>query len=327
MTVRLLDAASESDLTAWHALWQAISTHDLPDDVPPGRTELTWQLQDSPDQRVETLVVPDPRRFAGAVRMALPGGENAHMSWAELFVRPDVRRRGVGRELFGRAVDRLRADGRRTVNFSAPDSVAAQRFASALGATETQRKLRYVYRFEQVDGATRDAVAVAAGARSPDYALVRWVGPCPDEHLEAFARVEAGMLDSPITDAVDYTPTRPAPADIRDGAERTASLGVREYVMCARAEGTGEFAGMTRVHVFGGGRAEQDDTTVLAAHRGHRLGLRLKAEMVRWLADAEPDLAQIETWNDATNAAMIAVNVGLGCLLSEEWPTWTATVR
>jgi len=327
MTVRLLDPASESDLTAWHALWQAVRAHDLPDDIPPGRTELTWPLQDSPAWRVQTLVVPHRGGFAGAVRMALPGGENAHMSWSVLFVRPDLRRRGVGRELFRRAVERLHAGGRRTVNFSAPDSAAAQAFATAVRASEAQHKLRYVYRFEQVEAATRDAIAVAAGAQSPDYSLVRWVGPCPDEHLEAFALVEAGMMDSPSTDALDFTPTTPVPAQIREGAEHAARLGIREYVLCARADGTGELAGMTRVLVFGGGRAEQDDTTVLAAHRGHRLGLRMKAEMVRWLAAAEPDLTQIETWNDATNTPMIRVNVALGCTAAEVWPTWTAAVR
>lgn len=326
MTVRKLDPASDRDLEAWHALWQAIGTHDLPTDVRLGRTELTWWLQDSPNDRVETLVVPDAGGFAGAVRMALPTGENAHMSWSELFVRPDARRRGVGRALYEQAVEWLRADGRRTVNFSAPDSPAAQAFATAVGALQTQRKVRYVYRFDRVEPATRDAIAAAAAAPSPDYDLVRWVGACPDEHLAAFARVEAGMIDSPITDAVDYTPTTPAAAEIRDAAERTAKLGIREYVICARRGGTAEFAGMTRVYVFGGGRGEQDDTTVLATHRGHGLGLRMKAEMVRWLAAVEPDLVQVETWNDATNAPMIRVNVALGCSLAEEWPTWTATV-
>jgi RimJ/RimL family protein N-acetyltransferase len=135
------------------------------------------------------------------------------------------------------------------------------------------------------------------------------------------------MTDSPITDAVDFNLTTPVPAEIRDAAERTAGLGIREYVICARADSTGEFAGMTRVYVFGGGRAEQDDTTVLASHRGHRLGLRMKAEMIRWLAAAEPDLAQIETWNDATNAPMIRVNVALGCAAAEVWPTWTTGVQ
>ena len=326
MTVRLLDPNSDADLAAGLELWRAIGAHDLPDDPPPGLTEVTWWMQDTPRQRVEAWVVPAADGLAGLVRLVLPDAENAHMSWAELQVRPSARRRGIGRELYAHALDRLAADGRRTLNVSAPDTAAARAFADAVGLALTQHKSRYVYRFDRVDAAARDAIAASAAAPSGDYSLVRWVGPCPDEHLDAFVRVEAGMLDSPIIDAVDYVPTAPDPAQLRDQAVRDAKLGITEYVLCARADATGEFAGTTRVYVLGGGRAEQDDTTVLPAYRGHRLGLRMKAEMLRWLAAAEPGLVQVETWNDLTNEPMIRVNEALGCTFAEDWPTWTRTV-
>jgi RimJ/RimL family protein N-acetyltransferase len=56
----------------------------------------------------------------------------------------------------------------------------------------------------------------------------------------------------------------------------------------------------------------QHDTSVVRGHRGHRLGLLLKADMMRWLADAEPQLETIDTWNAESNAHMIAVNERLG---------------
>jgi RimJ/RimL family protein N-acetyltransferase len=58
--------------------------------------------------------------------------------------------------------------------------------------------------------------------------------------------------------------------------------------------------------------AEQHDTSVVRAHRGHRLGLLLKAEMLLWLAEAEPQLERIYTWNAESNGHMIAVNDRLG---------------
>ena len=58
--------------------------------------------------------------------------------------------------------------------------------------------------------------------------------------------------------------------------------------------------------------AHQLDTSVLAEHRGHRLGLLLKGSMVHWLAEAEPQLLEVDTWNAASNAHMIAVNDRLG---------------
>ncbi len=57
---------------------------------------------------------------------------------------------------------------------------------------------------------------------------------------------------------------------------------------------------------------EQDDTAVLRAHRGHRLGMLLKAGMVLWLAEAEPQLETVDTWNAESNEHMIRVNEALG---------------
>ena len=49
-----------------------------------------------------------------------------------------------------------------------------------------------------------------------------------------------------------------------------------------------------------------------AAHRGHRLGLLLKSDMLRWLAEVEPALETIDTWNQESNDFMISVNERLG---------------
>ena len=53
-------------------------------------------------------------------------------------------------------------------------------------------------------------------------------------------------------------------------------------------------------------------TAVIRPHRGHRLGMLTKAAMMDWLAEAEPAMRRIETWNAASNRYMIAVNEELG---------------
>jgi RimJ/RimL family protein N-acetyltransferase len=60
----------------------------------------------------------------------------------------------------------------------------------------------------------------------------------------------------------------------------------------------------------------QADTAVARQHRGHRLGLLIKIDMMRWLAEAEPQLKVIETWNNVDNTFMINVNEALGYRLS-----------
>jgi len=82
----------------------------------------------------------------------------------------------------------------------------------------------------------------------------------------------------------------------------------------ARERATGGLAGHTTDGVPGStpGYAWQGDTSVARAHRGHRLGLLLKLDMLRWLREEEPQLRTIDTGNAASNSYMISINELLG---------------
>jgi GNAT superfamily N-acetyltransferase len=58
--------------------------------------------------------------------------------------------------------------------------------------------------------------------------------------------------------------------------------------------------------------AAQEDTAVAREHRGHRLGMLLKADMCRWLRESEPAVEFVDTWNAASNHHMVGVNERLG---------------
>ncbi|MBA2697351.1 MAG: hypothetical protein H0U61_01080, partial [Nocardioidaceae bacterium] len=64
------------------------------------------------------------------------------------------------------------------------------------------------------------------------------------------------------------------------------------------------------------GVAMQEDTTVVGSHRGHRLGMLLKATMLLWMRDANSGLETIDTWNAESNTHMIAINDALGCTVN-----------
>src|SRR5690606_37359628 len=57
---------------------------------------------------------------------------------------------------------------------------------------------------------------------------------------------------------------------------------------------------------------EQETTVVLPEHRGHRLGMLVKAVNLREHARVPPDTRRIATCNNETNAPMLASNVALG---------------
>ena len=87
---------------------------------------------------------------------------------------------------------------------------------------------------------------------------------------------------------------------------------------------SGAIAGHTVVAVRGDRPqlGDQHDTTVVGAHRGHRLGLLLKAEMMRWLREDEPQLRTIVTSNAASNKHMIQINELLGYRVMYKEISW-----
>ena len=60
------------------------------------------------------------------------------------------------------------------------------------------------------------------------------------------------------------------------------------------------------------GLIDQWDTIVLSEHRGHRLGMRVKAANLIAVRDALPEASAIITWNAEENRHMLDVNEALG---------------
>lgn len=87
------------------------------------------------------------------------------------------------------------------------------------------------------------------------------------------------------------------------------------YRVLARHVASGAWAGMSLLCVdeFSPTVAFQEDTNVVRSHRGHRLGLLLKCDMIRWITTDRPEITATDTWNATDNHHMIAVNERLGC--------------
>lgn len=325
--VEFLDRESEVARNRWWRFRTDVAAHDLPYDPPPTREQTIWWLYADPGDRRETWVIRDADGIAAAVNLLFFDGSNPHLVWAtDLHVRPDVRRSGYGRALYEHARRRAQDEGRRTLNISGPRSEAASEFADALGLDLTQTLLRSVQRLDAIDLARLERSAARSSRDAPQYSVVRWVGHCPDEHINDYVHAKNGMLDAPVAEGIEFTPPVAKAEIVREAEDLRARVGVREYVVCARDDTTGEFAAVTQVFALGGARGEQGDTTVLRHHRGHRLGLRLKVTMLRWLTEVEPGIRELETLNDPNNEPMLRVNRQLGYRPSELWDTWTTRV-
>jgi GNAT superfamily N-acetyltransferase len=220
-------------------------------------------------------------------------------------VHPDHQRRGLGRALMEAveaATDRAR--------LRAPTWVgtAGERAVPRLGYTA--HSSHEVRRLWLHDSHPPELVAAAETAAA-DYDLERFVGPCPEPLLADLRILRETINDAPEDGEFEAYP----PDRIRRYEQWLAGQKQTAYTLVARHRATGEAAGLTIVCVYEltPSIAAQEDTSVVAGHRGHRLGLRMKLAMLDWLRAERPDVEAVDTWNAPGNAPMIAINEALGC--------------
>jgi GNAT superfamily N-acetyltransferase len=239
--------------------------------------------------------------------------DNRHLAWLDVEIHPDHRRRGHGSRLLERLVADATALGRTVVGLDGWDSPANAGFAAHHGFALRSRDVNRRQHLADVDPArVRKAFDEAAHAAA-DYELVRLVGRTPDDLLEAVAELAASINDAP-TDDLDIEDEVMSGERLTAYEDAMAARGERLYRLVARHRPTGGLAGHTVVVVDSHRptAGSQHDTAVARAHRGHRLGLLLKAGMLLWLAEDEPQLQTVDTWNAESNDHMIGVNEELG---------------
>jgi GNAT superfamily N-acetyltransferase len=239
--------------------------------------------------------------------------DNRDVSWFYLVVHPEHRRRGIGTALLGEVLDLSRAAGRTKFGGAWWESPATERFAERHGFSRVSQEIYRVVRPHELPVGLVEQAVTEAAAYASDYELVRVLGRTPEELLPAVSGITVAINDAPLDDLDIEDEVFPVER-IRDYETASLDSGHRLYRLLARHRTTGELGGHTVVVVDTEtpAIAHQHDTAVVGTHRGHRLGLLLKAEMMRWLAEAEPQVESIDTWNAESNDHMIAVNERLG---------------
>ena len=239
--------------------------------------------------------------------------DNTHLGWVWMGVLPEHRRLGYGSRFFAHVQDEVRAAGRTSIGTDGWESERAVGFAAKHGLEKKSQAIMRRQTLSEIPKGRLQELYDEAAARATDYELVRIVGRTPEHLVDAMVELVAAINDAPTDDL-----------DIEDevfSAERLAAYetsqierGSRLYRLVARHKQTGELGGHTVIAVESQRPeiGDQHDTAVAAAHRGHRFGLLLKAGMLLWLAELEPQLASVDTWNAESNDHMIAVNEALG---------------
>lgn len=313
------------DLAEAVAVREAVRAADLPERPVTTTSRLLTQLRYGWDADPPRMAVARPEPGApaiGVLQVHMPRWDNTHLGHVWVGIDPAHRRRGWGRALFEAGVETVRAAGRRVLLSTAPEGGAGAEFLAAMGLTPVFREAYRRLDLTTMDREKCEAAREEAWQRAQDYRLIRMPAPSPEELLPAVATITNAINDAPtgeleIEDEL-YT------VDRIWAYERTQLRDHRLYHLLAVTRDGEEPAGHTVVVVdrerpwYG----DQHDTSVARAHRGRRLGLLLKAEMLRWLAEEEPQLRIIDTSNAADNHHMIAINERLGYRLIRYEQDW-----
>lgn len=259
--------------------------------------------------------------------------EAADTVWLMAEVLQDARGKGVG-EALAQHLERLAlAEGKTRAIVYAPSWKSGgiripspTGFGSVPAGTPEVRLLQGLgYTLEQVErgsrltlplegGALQSAYDTAFAAAGPDYRVHTWAGPTPTEWREDIAHLLTRMsTDAPTAGLEEpedpWTVERLLEDEAKEAeSPRTSVVAAVEHVP------SGALVGFTEMTVPAEAERSvgQEDTIVLREHRGHRLGMLLKAANVLWLEQVSPGHPSVITYNAEENRHMLAVNEALG---------------
>ncbi|MFD7260152.1 GNAT family N-acetyltransferase [Streptomyces sp. NPDC059874] len=310
--VNPLQRVSAAEAISWHQVVAASMAHDLPGVPTPDPAQIHARLTQPAlgSHRLTWLATGAdgvPVGVAGLRVFTSPGQE--HLAELELHVDPAHRRQGTGSLLLAAVVAACRAENRRSLIAAATADGPGEAFSERWGF---RRALTLNHLMLRLNETARADLLQIADAEHPGYRLTGWTGTVPDGLADAFAAAKNAMNDMPVGD-LDYGSVAWDADRVRAMAKVIADRG-DTLLTIAAVHDDGTMAGYTEILLpqGSGPRAQQYDTAVVPAHRGHGLGLWVKAAMVRRLRAEHPDVVEIETDNADDNIHMLAVNHRLG---------------
>ena len=341
--LRLPTAADDSDTRLVHALVDAQNdvtraVWGTDDFATTSQRALSLMRHQDVSRRVRLVAVDDadPGHVLGFARLDLPIRDNTHTGWLDLGVRPAQRGRGVGSALLAAALDVARGAGRTHLLTETEQDVEPAPGDRALGAPTGDGlvslddpsvgfALARGWQLEQVARHSRltlpvdpDALAAhraaATQAAGPDYRTVTWEDATPDRWLDQMATLHTRMSTDEPTAGLEVEEEVWDAARVR--GDDTESLDRDEHLLTTVVEHvpSGQLVAYSQL-MFPPHTDEfvwQEDTLVLREHRGHRLGMLVKAVQLQELAARRPAARRISTWNAEENRWMLAINIALG---------------
>ncbi|GAA1139733.1 GNAT family N-acetyltransferase [Ornithinicoccus hortensis] len=279
------------------------------------------------------VVALDGERVVGGASFGMPLKDNTTLAEGDFAVDPDADPGTVLPAVWEQVRAEVVAAGRRTAQvwMSHPLGGDGELLVPRTGAGRLPRdkvagtllelgfELEQVERHSVLDVAAALPRAATEAARAREvagsaYEVLSWVGPTPEDLRAGMADLMARMSTDVPSGDLELEPEEWDAERVATGDRVAAALGRRKVTSIAREVATGQPVAYTEF-VQPGDKpqvAYQEDTLVHAGHRGHRLGMLVKAANLAVLARELPDVARVHTWNATENAHMLAINHALG---------------
>ncbi|MCC4249294.1 GNAT family N-acetyltransferase [Microbacterium testaceum] len=267
----------------------------------------------------------------GRVGLDLPQEDGARTGFWLIELRRRVWGRGIGRAALD-LIERTARDHGRTVlqswaehpaadgpHLAAPTGFGrvpldhAARFFLAAGYTLEQIVRQSYLTLTDSEPHLRRLLAEAEEA-AVGYRVIQWTLPTPPEFVDAYAAMKSRMITDAPSAGLDYDEEKWDAARVADWERVYTDAERHVLVTVAQHVDTGELAAFNELAIGKDRTAvtSQEDTLVVAAHRGHRLGMLVKcAGLLAW-HDAVPESSRVMTYNAEENRPMLSINETIG---------------
>ncbi|MQA61670.1 MAG: GNAT family N-acetyltransferase [Actinophytocola sp.] len=272
-----------------------------------------WWLASGGDSAVDAVLM-----------LEFPERDNITTALAALTVQPHARRRGIGTALADVARSRAAANARTLLIAESVLGGAGDRMLRRYGASPG---LPYHRQRLAIDAATVDSwqrLSDEALPHAAGYTVLRWRDEAPEQFLDGMAYLNARMSTDAPLDQLEWGPELWDGDRIRERDKAVAAWGTRCYTTAAVHDGTRHLVGYSTLSYTPDDptHAQQWNTIVEPAHRGHRLGMITKAANLRFALEHEPATRTVMTINAESNGPMNAINAALGFVPFDHWAEW-----
>jgi GNAT superfamily N-acetyltransferase len=250
--------------------------------------------------------------ISGSSRPGSPDYEaQKEMAIADIFILPEFRRRGFGREALQQVVNHMRREGL-TLLQASTQTDAGRAFSERYGVqrvleTRLSRLLLDQVDHDQLLRMRDDAISHQPGVRIETYEGL------PDVDLEVYAALYTEVMNQQPMGETENLESTITPEILRTEFEQEQARGDIRLTKITR-EADGAISGLTEVlyNPQRPQRVAQMITGVQERYRGRKLGKALKADMLLEVRQRWSEAQFITTGNADSNAAMLAINQQLG---------------